>query len=115
MRVVGQHWSWRLPVRFAIQYGRGRRRFHRSCMFVHGRGCFMRGGRFRVEQCRGGFLLGEGRDLVLGHIVGAAATEHERVHAHTQMMTVRVDTLPDKHAPPLHTVHRAGLGVDLET
>ena len=53
------------------------------------------------------------QDHVLLVVVDTAAPEHEAVHAHAQVLTLRLETLPDKHAGTRHSGHLAGSRGDL--
>lgn len=55
---------------------------------------------------------GRRQDGVLRDIVCAAAAEHEGVHTHSHMASFRLDTLPNKHACAVQTVHRTRLWAD---
>ena len=54
-------------------------------------------------------------DYVVGRVVDATAAEHEAVHAHAEVLTIRLETLPDKHAGAGNTGHLAWPGGDLVT
>lgn len=41
------------------------------------------------------------------------AAKHEAVHAHAQMLTLSLETFPDKHAGALHPGNLAGTGSNL--
>ena len=46
-------------------------------------------------------------DEILARVVDAAGAEHEAVHAHAQVLALRLEALPDKHAGPRHSGHLA--------
>ena len=46
-------------------------------------------------------------DEILARVVDTAGAEHEAVHAHAQVLTLGLETLPDKHAGPRHPRHLA--------
>ena len=51
-------------------------------------------------------------DVILG-VMDTAAPKHEAVHAHSEMLTLCLETLPDKHARSWHSRHLAWPGRDL--
>jgi hypothetical protein len=53
------------------------------------------------------------KDGVLCEIVRAAAAEHEGVHAHSHVASLRLDALPHEHACAVQAVHRTRLRTDL--
>lgn len=53
--------------------------------------------------------------VTLVEIVGAAASKHEGVHTHAQVMSLRVDTFPHEHTASFHIVDGARLWIDLKT
>ena len=44
-------------------------------------------------------------DDVLARVVDTAGAEHEAVHAHSQVLALSLETLPDKHTGPWHSRH----------
>lgn len=56
---------------------------------------------------------GRGQDGVLCDIVCAAAAEHEGVHAHPHMASLRLDALPNKHTCAVQAVYGTRLWADL--
>ena len=52
-------------------------------------------------------------DEVLAGVVDAAGAEHEAVHAHSQVLALSLETLPDKHTGPRHSRHLTGPRRDL--
>lgn len=58
-------------------------------------------------------VTGRRQDGVLCDIVCAAAAEHEGVHAHSHMASLRLDALPNKHACAFQAVYRTRLWADL--
>jgi len=56
---------------------------------------------------------GLGDDVVGRGVVGAAAAEHEVVHAHSHAASFALDALVNKHARPFDSVYPAWLRFDL--
>lgn len=56
-----------------------------------------------------------GHDHLGGQIVGATRPKHERVHAHADMLALRLDALPHEHTGArVARVAHAGFRADLE-
>jgi hypothetical protein len=52
-------------------------------------------------------------DNIILNIVNTTASEHEPIHAHTEMLTFSLEALPHKHTGPLNSGHLAWPGGDL--
>jgi len=75
-----------------------------------GAGARAPGGCTRRKHLAGGDVVTD--DVILG-VMDTAAPKHEAVHAHSEMLTLCLETLPDKHACSWHSRHLAWPGRDL--
>lgn len=57
--------------------------------------------------------IGRRQDGVVCETVCAAAAEHKGVNAHSHVLPLRLDALPNKHAGAVQAVYRAWLWADL--